>query len=50
MCLDIYQALMEERPYRQGLSHQEGMFILRDMVDAGLIDSDITEEINKVFA
>ncbi len=49
MCLDIYQALMEERPYRQGLSHQKGMFILRDMVDAGLIDSDITEEINKVF-
>ncbi|QUI25079.1 HD domain-containing protein [Vallitalea pronyensis] len=49
MCLDIYQALMEERPYREGLSHEKGMSILRDMVDAQLIDGGIVEDVHDVF-
>ncbi|WP_273322449.1 HD-GYP domain-containing protein [Vallitalea guaymasensis] len=49
MCLDIYQALMEERPYRKGLTHEKSMSILRDMVTEGLIDGGIVEDIDVVF-
>jgi len=48
-CIDIYQALTEERPYKKGLSHEETMSIMRDMVRQGKIDPDITEDIGKVF-
>lgn len=44
-CLDIYQALGEERPYRAALSHDEALIILRQMADDGLIDAKITEDI-----
>lgn len=49
MCLDIYQALREERPYRKGLSHKKSMLILNNMVDAGAIDRKIVIDIDKVF-
>ncbi|GMQ57573.1 HD-GYP domain-containing protein [Vallitalea sediminicola] len=49
MCLDIYQALMEERPYRKGLTHEKSMSILRGMVADGLIDGGIVEDIDTVF-
>ncbi|ASW42788.1 HD-GYP domain-containing protein [Clostridium isatidis] len=48
-CLDIYQALTEERPYRKGLVHKEAMKILYDMYKKGLIDGKITEDIDNVF-
>lgn len=48
-CLDMYQALTEERPYRQGLCHDEAMAELRESVCGGLIDSDIVQDIDKVF-
>ena len=32
-CLDIYQALVEERPYKQGFSHPEAMAILIKMLN-----------------
>jgi len=48
-CLDIYQALTEDRPYRKSLNHQEAMKILRGMSNAGFIDGIIVEDINKVF-
>lgn len=44
-CLDIYQALGEDRPYRKAMSHGEAMTIMRKMVQEGLIDGDITEDI-----
>jgi HD-GYP domain-containing protein (c-di-GMP phosphodiesterase class II) len=50
MCLDIYQALMEERPYRKGLTHEKSMVILKNMGDNGLIDVNIIKDIDKVFS
>lgn len=49
-CLDIYEALTEERPYRRVLAHEESMEILNKMKDDGFIDSTITEDINYVFS
>jgi len=46
-CLDIYQALGEIRPYREAMSHDESITIMRNMVKDGLIDSKITEDIAK---
>jgi HD-GYP domain-containing protein (c-di-GMP phosphodiesterase class II) len=48
-CLDIYEALTEERPYRIGLSHEEAMDILNKMKADGFIDSEITKDIDYVF-
>ncbi len=48
-CLDIYQALTEERPYRIALNHAEAMNILNSMKNDGLIDGKITDDINYVF-
>lgn len=48
-CLDIYEALTEERPYRKSLSHNEAMMILNNMKNDGFIDSKITEDIDNVF-
>ncbi|WP_238899665.1 HD domain-containing phosphohydrolase [Clostridium sp. YIM B02500] len=49
-CLDIYQALTEERPYREGLSHEKAMEILKSMMDNGFIDTKITRDIDCVFS
>ncbi|NRY64034.1 hypothetical protein [Clostridium beijerinckii] len=49
-CLDIYQALTEERPYREGLCHKKAMEILKSMMDNGFIDSKITRDIDYVFS
>lgn len=49
-CLDIYQALAEERPYRKRLSHEETMGILNNMKDDGFIDAKITKDIDYVFS
>lgn len=48
-CLDIYQALTEERPYRTGLSHKQAMNIMKEMVSGGFIDSKVVNDINIVF-
>lgn len=48
-CLDIYEALTEERPYRKSLSHEEAMRILKNMSNDGLIDTKITADIDFVF-
>ena len=48
-CLDIYQALIEDRPYRKGMGHEKTMKILRDMARQGLIDREIVEDIDYVF-
>lgn len=46
-CLDIYQALGEIRLYREAMEHDESIIIMRRMVDDGLIDFEITEDIAK---
>lgn len=48
-CLDIYQALTENRPYRERFSHQKSIKILREMGEEGLIDKDIVEDIDIVY-
>jgi HD-GYP domain-containing protein (c-di-GMP phosphodiesterase class II) len=48
-CLDIYEALTEERPYRRALNHTEAMDILNNMREEGFIDSKITRGIDNVF-
>ena len=48
-CVDIYQALTEERPYKEGFPHNQTMQIMYDMARKGEIDMDIVEEVNAVF-
>jgi len=48
-CLDIYQALREERPYRKDMSHIEAMNTLYKMAKDNLIDSWISRDIDNIF-
>ena len=48
-CVDIYQALVEERPYKAGLSHQEAIDILHKMGNEGQLDDGIINDIDKCF-
>ena len=48
-CLDIYQALTEDRPYKAGMKHHKAMSILRELAEKGELDSRITEDIGSVF-
>lgn len=48
-CLDIYQALTEERPYRKGMSHGEAMKVLGNMAEIGMIDGGIVRDVDQGF-
>ena len=48
-CIDIYQALTESRPYKQGFSHEKTCDILDDMADKGFIDAGIAQKIRVCF-
>lgn len=48
-CLDIYQALSEERPYRTSMPHEEVISIMYRMSGSGAIDESIVNDINWVF-
>lgn len=48
-CLDIYQALTEDRPYKAGMTHTKAISILREMAEKGELDSAITEDIACAF-
>jgi len=48
-CLDIYQALTEDRPYRTGLPHTKVIEIMNDMYEKGEIDGSIIQDLDKVF-
>ena len=48
-CLDIYQALTEDRPYREALNHETAIEIMRDMSNLGFIDSQIVQDISRVL-
>lgn len=45
-CLDIYQAVREQRPYHPMRTHKMTMEILYHMADDGLIDARITDDID----
>ena len=44
-CADIYQALTEKRPYKDGMDHDKACEILKYMADKNWIDKNITEVI-----
>lgn len=44
-CADIYQALTEKRPYKDGMDHDKACEILKDMAGKNWIDKNITEVI-----
>ncbi len=48
-CLDIYQALREDRPYRDAMSHIEAMVLLTQMAEENLIDGSIVRDIDIIF-
>jgi HD-GYP domain-containing protein (c-di-GMP phosphodiesterase class II) len=49
-CVDIYQAISEERPYHPARNHRDTMEILYPMVEEGLVDKTIVEDMEKTFA
>lgn len=49
-CVDIYQAVTEERPYHRQRTHEEGMAILNSLVAAGKVDSAIAAAIDIAMA
>jgi HD-GYP domain-containing protein (c-di-GMP phosphodiesterase class II) len=49
-CIDIYQAVSEERPYHPGRGHAEAMKILEDMAAAGGLDRGIVRDLDRVLA
>jgi HD-GYP domain-containing protein (c-di-GMP phosphodiesterase class II) len=48
-CLDMYQAISEERPYHPARSHSDTMAILRQDAERGLIDGGIVNDIDKAL-
>lgn len=44
-CVDIYQALTEDRPYRAGMDHRRAMYILEGMAAHGKVDAAIVQKI-----
>jgi HD-GYP domain-containing protein (c-di-GMP phosphodiesterase class II) len=48
-CLDFYQALVEDRPYRNSMSHNQAISILRKNLSDYKIDIDIINAIDIVF-
>ncbi len=49
-CCDIYQALTEERAYKDGFPHSKAISIMRDMVIKGEIDNGIVNAMDSVFS
>ncbi|MDR1143634.1 MAG: phosphohydrolase, partial [Spirochaetaceae bacterium] len=49
-CIDIYQAVSEERPYHPGRNHAETMKVLYDMAERGKIDGGIVRDLDAVLA
>jgi HD-GYP domain-containing protein (c-di-GMP phosphodiesterase class II) len=49
-CIDVYQAVSEDRPYHPARSHEEAIKILYEMADTGGLDRDIVRDMDRVFA
>ena len=48
-CIDIYQALTEKRPYKDGLSHEKTISIMLDMVSKGELDENIVKDLDSIM-
>ncbi|MGE5677433.1 MAG: HD-GYP domain-containing protein [Pseudomonadota bacterium] len=46
---DIYQALTEKRPYRDGMSKDKALGIIDSMVDIGNIDAEIVKVLKEII-
>ena len=49
-CIDIYQALTEKRPYKDGMSHEKTISIMLDMVSKGDLNERIVHDMDVVMA
>lgn len=49
-CIDIYQAVCEERPYHPRRNHIDTMSILYGMAEQGKIDTEIVKDLDIVMA
>ena len=49
-CVDIYQALTEKRPYKDGMPHEKAIAIMQDMADKGEIDATIVQDMGIAMA
>ena len=49
-CIDIYQALTEKRPYKDGMSHEKSISIMLDMVYKGELDGSIVQDMDSVMS
>ena len=49
-CVDIYQALTEQRPYKDGIPHEKAIAIMQNMADKGEIDMTIVQDMAVVMA
>ena len=48
-CIDIYQALTEKRPYKEGMSHEKAISIMTEMVNRGELNEKIVHDMDSVF-
>ena len=48
-CIDIYQALTESRPYKQGMPHEKACEILWDMANKGWLDEKLVRQVEDCF-
>jgi HD-GYP domain-containing protein (c-di-GMP phosphodiesterase class II) len=48
-CIDIYQAVSEERPYHPARGHRDTMDILYDMAEKGTLDETIVRDMDSVL-
>ena len=49
-CIDIYQALTEKRPYKDGMSHEQSISIMREMAEKGELNEKIVRDMDVVMA
>jgi HD-GYP domain-containing protein (c-di-GMP phosphodiesterase class II) len=49
-CIDVYQAVCEERPYHAARSHRETMPILYEMAGKGKLDEKIVKDMDIIMA
>jgi HD-GYP domain-containing protein (c-di-GMP phosphodiesterase class II) len=49
-CIDIYQAVSEERPYHPGRNHRDTMKVLYEMANNGKVDGAIVADMDAALA
>ena len=49
-CIDIYQALRERRPYKDGMPHETAISIMQGMANRGELNQSIIHDIDIVMA